>query len=120
MLRICRDHGTPNFTESLLKYSKRNAILSLQGEETPKVNIPHLFNTVRKAGLLNSTIQNLGFFVRPLTEKTGISQKEIAELKSISSYYDAQTVRRCLKTLRPFTKSSQPDRLRLLAVIAGW
>lgn len=120
---ICSSHGTPNFVDQLGRgeSGKIPALVSLHrgGVSSNTLNdlTRHLTNLIH----LHDESRSVGPSPRLLTERTGLSPKQVSVYKSSAVYYDLQAAARCFTTLsRLYEGLRRCNRTAYLALVTRW
>lgn len=119
--KLFRDTGTPNLSDSLLKYRKRDAILSVRNDGIDSADLTILYDSVRKAALLREAINTSGYFTRHLVERTKLSATEVPILRPLAKKYDPVTVARLFSIiLKMYPQLRAKDKWSWESLIFRW
>jgi len=117
----CTDEGTPPFEESLIQFDKRQCFLYIKSMGTENIRLGRIIDDAHNLSLLNIVAAEYARQIRPITDKTGLTKKQVDQYINQVPYYDGATAKHCFNSLmRLYDRLRAGDKLAYLALVCGW
>jgi hypothetical protein len=118
---VCTDEGMPKFENSLIQFDKQPCFLYIKGMGTADIQVWKIIEAAQRVSLLNTVSAEHGKQIRPISDRTGLTKKQIDEHIKYVAYYDSSSSKRCLNLLmRLYDRLTRGDRLAYIALVSGW
>lgn len=120
VVALCQTTGVPTFTKALMGQRKRAALVSLESGVRDK-EFHKLLNETIKTCAVNAQLGNFGAKGAKIATTAYVTEKELAEMRKSSIYYDQQVATRCftaLSALEPMLKAKSP--YAFMALVSRW
>ncbi len=120
---FCPGHGQPDFVEALRRAGtgKVPALASIRDREPTKEEVRDLQRDLSRLVLINTETNSVGLQMRQLSERTGLSPKQISAYRKSAVYYDLQAATRCFLALAKLQEGlTRGSRTACLALVSGW
>lgn len=118
---VCNDQGVPDFESSLLEFDKNGCFRYIKDMGVSNISVRSISNSLHKLSILNSAASEFGKQLRPITDKTGLTRKEIDKYTHLMSYYDSPTSKRCFNMLMKLNDDLvNKNSLAYVALVCGW
>jgi len=117
----CTDNGIASFEDSLIQFDKQQCFLYIKGMGTENIRIGRIIDDAHNLSLLNVVAGEYSKQIRPITDKTGLTKKQVDQYINKVAYYDGATSKRCFSAImKLYSKLRNGDRLAYLALVCGW
>jgi hypothetical protein len=117
----CTDEGIAPFEDSLIQFDKRQCFLYIKSMGTENIDVNRIIDDAHNLSLLNVVAAEHSRQIRPITDKTGLTKKQVDQYINKVSYYDSATSKRCFNSLmRQYDKLRRGDRLAYISLVCGW
>ena len=119
--KVCFDDGIQRFGKSLIEFDKEQCFLYIKDRELDAVNLKDIANDTYNLSVLQTVVGTHSQQLRPLADKTGLTQKELEYYMDKISYYDLPESQRCFNALTSLHRGLVAnDRAAFLALVCRW
>lgn len=117
----CTDEGIPPFGDSLIQFDKRQCFLYIKSMGTENIRLDRIIEDTHNLSLLNVVAAEYARQIRPITDKTGLTKKQVDQYIKKVPYYDSATAKHCFNSLmKLYDRLRAGDRLAYIALVCGW
>lgn len=118
---LCTEAGGTGLVTALVDGQKALALRRIPGRGEARAVLGELERVTVKGALVHETQKNVGWSARLLTERTGLSPKELGILRARLNTFDRHATERRLTMLaRASERAAQGSRDAWLSLIAAW
>ena len=117
----CTDEGIAPFEDSLIQFDKRRCFLYIIDKGTENIRLGRIVDDAHNLSLLNVAVGEYSRQLRPVTDKTGLTKKQVDGYIDKAAYYDVATSKRCFNSvMKLYDRLRRGDRLAYIALVCGW
>lgn len=118
---ICSDRGTPKFEQCLLEFDKIGCLQYIKDMGVSEISVNEVMEDLHAVSILNAVSVEFSKQLRPISDKTGFSKREIEKYAKYISYYDQTTSTRCFNALMKLNQDLKfKNKSAFIALVCGW
>lgn len=118
---VCQDTGVASFEKSIIEFDKRRCFQYINSMGVSEISVGRIVSDLHNLALLNSVSAEFSKQMRPITDKTGLSKKQVDYYAKDISFYDATTSKRCFSlVMKLYEHLRSNDRLAYITLVSGW